>query len=55
MIVWQNRLARNPLASHLFRGAWDERFIYDGTQISRVYEGAGILEYESLEPADEEL
>ena len=55
VIIWENRLARNPLPSHVFRGAWDERFIYDATQISRVYEGAGILECESLEPGDEEL
>jgi hypothetical protein len=53
VIIWENRFAKVPFPRNIFCGIYDERFIYDGQQIDRIYESKGILEYDSLKPPDE--
>lgn len=53
VMVWENRFARVPLTRHLFRGRYDERYVYDGEYMQRTFAGEGVLEYESLKPPEE--
>jgi hypothetical protein len=53
VIVWENRVAKVPFSNQIFRGDYDERYIYDGNHVTRVFAGPGVLEYEELRPADE--
>jgi hypothetical protein len=52
VIVWENRVAKVPFSNQIFCGDYDERYVYGGSQVTRVFAGPGVHEYEALRPAD---
>ena len=49
--MWENSLATNPFARHLFNGEYDEIYGLQDDKIQRIFAGRGVLEYEEIETA----
>ena len=44
LIVWENAFAATPLPGDLFRGPYDERWAFVGSDIRRVHVGTVVAE-----------
>lgn len=49
VVVFENPFARRKLPASIFRGPYDERWLYDEPDVKRTFAGSRLLEVESLE------